>query len=455
MDKREAEALKAADKRHVWHPFTQMRDWMEDDPFLVERAEGCWLIDVDGNRCLDGVSSLWVNVHGHRRAEIDDAVRKQLEKVAHATFLGLSNVPAVQLAERLSRLTPAGLTRVFYSDNGSSAVEIALKMAFQYWHNLGEETRRKRRFIAFTDAYHGDTIGSVSLGGIDLFHGLYRPLLFEPIRARYPHPYRDPEARGPKACAAAALAELEALMNAHRAELAAVVIEPLVQGAAGMVVSPPGFLAGVRELCDAANCLLVCDEVATGFGRTGKMFACEHEGVSPDLLCVAKGITGGYLPLAATLATEEIFEGFLANYEDMKHLFHGHSYTANPLAAAAALANLDVFEKDRTLERLQPKIARLARGLERFGAHPCVGDVRRQGFMAGVELVSNRETKENHPPEEKVTQRICREARRRGLIIRPLGPVLIFMPPLAIADDELDFLIETTYASLEAVLGPA
>ncbi|MBZ0253915.1 MAG: aminotransferase class III-fold pyridoxal phosphate-dependent enzyme, partial [Candidatus Methylomirabilis sp.] len=261
--------------------------------------------------------------------------------------------------------------------------------------------------------------------------------------------------RGPKACAQAALAELEALMNAHRPELAAVVIEPLVQGAAGMVVSPPGFLAGVRKLCDAANCLLVCDEVATGFGRTGKMFACEHEGVSPDLLCVAKGITGGYLPLAATLATEEIFEGFLANYEDMKHLFHGHSYTANPLAAAAALASLDVFEKDRTLERLQPKIARMAEGLARFRAHPCVGDIRQQGFMAGVELVSNRETKENHPPEEKVTQRICREARRRGLIIRPLGPVLIFMPPLAISEDELDFLLETTYASLEAVLGPA
>jgi len=455
LDPIRAKALVEADKRHVWHPFTQMGDWEREEPFIVEAAEGCWLIGQDGERYLDGVSSLWVNVHGHRKPEIDEAVREQLDKVAHATFLGLANPPAIELAERLVRIAPHGLERVFYSDNGSTAVEIAVKMAYQYWQNLGEETSRKRKFIAFTNAYHGDTIGAVSLGGIDLFHGVYGPLLFDVVRAPYPHPYRDREGRSAEQCVDACLAELEARMESHRGELAGLVIEPLVQGAAGMIMSPPGCLAGVRELCNGMNCLMIVDEVATGFGRTGRMFACEHEGVSPDLLCLAKGLTAGYLPMAATLATGKVYEGFLADYSEMKHFFHGHTYTGNPLAAAAAIASLKLFDSEETLERMQPRIERLRAGLERFRDHPNVGDVRQHGFMVGIELVRDRETKETHPPAEKVAMRICREARDRRLIIRPLGPVLTLMPALAIDDDELDFLLEVVWDSLEAVLGPA
>jgi adenosylmethionine---8-amino-7-oxononanoate aminotransferase len=415
--------LVAADRAHLWHPFTQQRGWAEEHPVIVERGEGTDLIDVDGRRYIDGVSSLWCTVHGHRHPRIDAAVRDQLDRVAHSTMLGLSHQPAIELARRLVEIAPPGLTRVFYSDSGSTAIEIALKMAFQYWRQRGE---RRDRFVALKMAYHGDTVGSVSVGGLDLFHSMYRPLLFDTLKA-------EP----------GDLAAMEALLREHAGVVAAVIMEPLVQGAAGMLVHPEGYLRGVRELCDRFGVLLILDEVATGFGRTGRMFACEHEGVSPDLICLAKGITGGYLPLAATLATERIYEGFLGEFEEFRTFFHGHTYTGNPLACAAALASLDVFAEERTLEALAPKIDLLASLLAPLSAHPAVREVRRVGFMVGIEL-------EEHPLSARMGHRVTLEARRRGAIIRPLGDVVILMPPLATSADDLTRLVSITAAAIDS-----
>jgi len=418
------EALVAADRAHLWHPFTQQRDWADEEPVIVERAEGTDLIDTHGRRYIDGVSSLWCNVHGHRQPLIDAAIRDQLDRVAHSTMLGLSHPGAIELARRLVELAPSGLTRVFYSDSGSTATEIALKMAFQYWRQQGDE--RRTRFVSLREAYHGDTIGSVSVGGIDLFHATYRPLLFDTLKAQ-PGDVDD----------------MRRLFDAHPGAIAAVIVEPLVQGAAGMIVHPDGYLRAVRELCDEHGTLLVCDEVAVGLGRTGRMWACEHEDVAPDLMCVAKGLTGGYLPLAATLASERIYDGFLGDHTAHRTFFHGHTYTGNPLACAAALATLDVFEQDRTLERLQPKIDLLAELLEPIAARDDVAEVRRRGFMTGIELTG-------YPPELKIGHRVTLEARKRGAIVRPLGDVVVLMPPLAISEADLTRLLEITVTSIEA-----
>jgi adenosylmethionine-8-amino-7-oxononanoate transaminase len=446
-----AKDLERKDKRFLWHPFTQMSEWFEDEPLIVESAEGCWLVDIEGRRYLDGVSSLWCNVHGHRHPRIDAAVRAQLDKIAHSTMLGMTHAPGIELAERLIEIAPPGLSRVFYAENGASAVEIALKIAFQYWQNLG--IPEKRRFVSLEYAYHGDTLGAVSVGGIDTFHAIYQPLLFESLRAPAPYVYRSPFGKGePGACRDQCLAKLEAILNAHGEEIAAVIVEPLVQGAAGIVVHPDGYLAGVRDLCDRHEVLLICDEVATGFGRTGKMFACEHEAVTPDLMVIGKGLTGGYLPLAATLVTEEIFEAFLGRYEEMKTFFHGHTYTGNQLACAAGLASLDIFREESVLENLPPKIATLEKELEAFREHPNVGDIRQRGMAAGVELVANRETKQPFDVSERVAWRVCRKARDLGVAMRPLGDVLVFMPPLAISAEEIEFLVRTARVALEEVL---
>ena len=420
--------LAAADRAHLWHPFTQQRGWEQEEPLIVERAEGTSLVDTEGRRYIDGVSSLWCNVHGHGHPRIDAAVRDQLGRVAHSTLLGLTHRPAIELARRLVELAPTGLSRVFYSDSGSTATEIALKMAFQYWKQRGEH---RPRFVALGMAYHGDTIGSVSVGGIELFHSLYRPLLFDTLKAEPGDP-----------------GEMASILARHEGEVAAVIMEPLVQGAAGMLVHPEGYLRAVRELCDRHGVLLILDEVATGFGRTGRMFACEHEGVAPDLLCLAKGLTGGYMPLAATLAAERIYDGFLGDFEEFRTFFHGHTYTGNPLACAAALATLDVFEEERTLERLQPRIELLGRLLEPLAAHPCVREVRRRGFMVGIELAG-------FPLEQRIGHRVTLEARRRGAIIRPLGDVVVLMPPLAITEADLRRLVAITGEAIEAATSAA
>jgi adenosylmethionine---8-amino-7-oxononanoate aminotransferase len=414
------------DHEFLWHPFTQQRDWVAEEPLMIEAAEGTELIDSEGRRYLDGVSSLWCNVHGHRHPAIDEAVRAQLDRVAHSTMLGLSHSGAAELAARLIGIAPPGLQRVFYSDSGSTAVEIALKMAFQYWQHRGGQHVRKTSFIALGEAYHGDTIGSVSVGGMSLFHSTFGPMLFETHRA-----------------APGDIDEMARLLAMHEEEVAAVILEPLVQGAAGMITHPPGYLRAVRRLCDRHGVLLICDEVATGFGRTGTMFACEQEGVTPDLLCLAKGLTGGYMPLAATLATERIYDAFLGDPSDLRTFFHGHTYTGNPLACAAAIATLDVFERERTLVRLQPKIRLLAdwlTGVERMRE---VAEVRQRGLMVGIDLGE-------HDPELRVGHRVVLEARKRGVIVRPLGDVIVLMPPLAISKAELRRLVQVVAESIRA-----
>jgi adenosylmethionine-8-amino-7-oxononanoate aminotransferase len=418
------------DRRHLWHPFTQQQGWMEEDFPIIESADDTTLYDTEGNAYIDGVSSLWCNVHGHRHPAIDIAIKDQLDRVAHSTMLGLSHAPAAKLAKRLVELAPDGLERVFFSDNGSTACEIALKMAYQWHHQRGEWWRAG--FVCLRNSYHGDTLGSVSVGGIELFHSLYRPLLFDVWQA-------EP---GDVESMRTLLAE-----NADRC--AAVIVEPLVQGAAGIHVMPEGYLRAVRELCDEFGVFLICDEVATGFGRTGTMFACEHEGVAPDLMCVAKGLTGGYLPLAATLTTERVYEGFLGRHEQLRTFFHGHTYTGNPLACAAALATLRIFDQERTLERLQPKIALLAELLAKDVEHlPMVREVRRCGFMVGIDL-------EGFPVEARIGHRVTLEARARGAIIRPLGDTVVLMPPLSIEPTELRRLVEITAAAISAAAGAA
>jgi adenosylmethionine-8-amino-7-oxononanoate aminotransferase len=438
--------LTEADKQYIWHPFTQMRDYQEIEPVIIERGEGAHLIDIHGRRYLDGVSSLWVILHGHRREEIDRAIIEQVGKISHSTLLGLSNPPAIELARQLVEITPPGLERVFYSDNGSTGCEVALKMAFQYWQLRGEDKRAT--FVSFKNAYHGDTLGAVSVGGIDLFHEVYRPLLFPVLQAEAPYCYRCPLDLTWPECEMACLGTLEQTLKDHHQEVAAIIIEPLVQGAAGMITQPPGFLQGVRELCTRYGVLMIADEVAVGFGRTGKMFACEHEGVRPDIMVLAKGITGGYLPLAATLTTHEVYQAFLGDYHEFKTFFHGHTYTGNPVACAAALANLAVFEKDKTLERLASKIDLLSQRLERFKDLPAVGDVRQQGFMTGIELVAAKETKTPFSPQERMGVKVIVEARRRGVIIRPLGDVIVVMPPLSITEGELEELLAVIYQSI-------
>ncbi len=438
------EALLSTDRKFVWHPFTQMQLWPDDQPLVIESADGNYLVDVLGRRYFDGISSLWVTVHGHRKKEIDDAVRAQLDRVAHSTLLGACNVPSIELAERLVALAPEGLRKVFYSDSGSTAVEVALKMAYQYWHQVGRP--EKRRFAALENAYHGDTVGSVSLGGIDLFHERFRDLLFDVERLPAPYEYRGIRAED---CLAAA----ERLFTEKGRELAALVVEPLVQGAAGMLVQPPGFLRRLAELCRAHEVLLVCDEVATGFGRTGTMFAVEQEGVRPDFLCLAKGITGGYLPLAATLTTDAVYEAFLGTAAEKKTFFHGHTYTGNPLACAAAVANLKLFESERTLQKMLPAMEALAGSLEPLSSLSHVGEVRRRGWMVGIELVEDRATKKEYPYGDRVGQKVCMAVRERGILLRPLGNVVVLMPPLSTTVEEARALGQAVREAIVEVLG--
>ncbi len=451
--------LEDSDKRYIWHPFTQMKEWANETPVIISEGRGSHLVGVDGRTYIDGVSSLWVNIHGHRKKEIDEAIKDQIDKISHSTLLGLGNVPAIRLAEKLVRLiqrsaiggqqsakTPA---KVFYSDNGSTSVEVALKMAFQYWKQKGVAGRD--RFLSLNNAYHGDTLGAVSVGGIDIFHSAFGPLLFNTFKAPSPYCYRCELGMKYPVCGLACLSKMEDILAAHHARIAALIIEPLVQAAGGMIVSPPGYLKGARELCTKYDVLFIVDEVATGFGRTGKMFACEHEAVTPDLICLSKGITGGYLPLAVTVASEEIYDAFLGEFSELKTFFHGHSYTGNPLGCAAALACLDIFEKEETLKYIQPNIVVLEKWLEGISSLPHVGDVRNKGLMAGVELVRDKETKEPYPWEEKMGWRVCHYVKEKGVLIRPLGNVIVIMPPLSISADDLRYMLEALEEAIKAV----
>jgi len=433
------------DKKYLWHPFTQMADWLAGEPVIIERGEGYYLMDTEDRRYIDGVSSLWCNVHGHSVRIIDEAIRRQLDEIAHSTLLGLGQSRSIELAERLIRIAPPGLAKVFYSDSGATSVEIALKMAYQYWHNRGDKQRT--RFIALRESYHGDTVGSVSVGGMELFHGIYKPLLFETLFAPTPHPYRFNGT--PQQCAQYSLDAMETLLKDNAGTIAGIILEPMVQGAAGMIVHPIGFLKGVETLARKYNVLLIVDEVATGFGRTGKMFACEHEDVRPDLMCVAKGISGGYLPLAATLTTQAIFDAFLGRVEDFKTFYHGHTYTGNALACAAGLASLDLFEKNHVLKKMSEKTDLIFVALEDIRTLPFVGDVRQCGMMAGIELVKNKDTKESFEYKHTIGAKLCTAMRPKGVMLRPLGDVIVLMPAPAMDRMTLTKLLAVVCDSIQ------
>jgi adenosylmethionine-8-amino-7-oxononanoate aminotransferase len=446
------EELRRIDRAHVWHPFTPHSSYSADDPLMIVDAEGHWLIDADGKRYLDGVASLWCNFFGHRNPHIDSAVRAQLDRFAHATFLGNASAPAVELAGRLVEVAPPGLTRVFFSDNGSTATEVAMKMAFQFWQQTSNPADRKRtRFVTLGNAYHGDTLGAVSMGGIDLFHHIYGPLLFDTIRMPSPYCYRCPLSLERASCGEACITEAEQIIAENAGEIAAVMMEPGIQGAAGMITQPTGFVRRIREATRAAGALFIADEVAVGCGRSGKRFASEVEGIEPDILCLAKGLTGGYLPLSATLTTERVFEAFLGRPEEARTFFHGHTFTGNALGAAAAHASLDLLAG--LLPELPKRIQHFARRADQIGHLEPVGDVRRYGLALGVELVADRASRQAFPPADRVGMQVCMAAKQRGVFLRPIGDTVMVMPALNMSPDDLDLLFDVLLESIGVVCG--
>jgi adenosylmethionine-8-amino-7-oxononanoate aminotransferase len=416
----------------MWHPYTQMK--VAPDPVPVVRGEGVWLYTEDGRRLLDGTSSWWVNIHGHSHPKLNEALASQARKIEHVMFAGVTHEPAVQLAERLTAKLPSGLNRIFYSDNGSTAVEVALKMAYQYWQNRGKRSRRE--FVALNYAYHGDTIGAMSVSGDSVFTNAFRPLLFDVQRAYSPYCFRCPLGLERSSCQIDCLQGLRRLLETQHDSIAAVIVEPMLQGAGGMIVWPKEFLSGVREICDRYEVLMIADEVLTGFGRTGRMFACEHAGISPDILCMSKALTGGYLPLAVTAATEKVFEAFLSD-DRSKALFHGHSYTANPLGCAVAIASLELFEEEQILQRIRRMELQFQARLERLRSHPLIADVRGIGGVAIMELQSP-----TGGYLDDIAPKLTDEFVKRGLLLRPMGNILYFMPAYVITESEVDWVFD-------------
>jgi adenosylmethionine-8-amino-7-oxononanoate transaminase len=447
------EKLVVKDKKYLWHPFTQQKEWEADpDIPVIVKGKGTYLWDAKGRKYLDGVSSLWCNVHGHQVPAIDRAIQRQLKKIAHSTMLGASNEPAIRLAEKLIQMAPKGLTRVFYSDSGSEANEIAMKMAFQYWQQTKPARRSKNMFLTVREGYHGDTVGSVSLGGIDLFHEIFGPLLFRTLKVKSPHQYSSRKVSNGK-WLADCVKEANGVFRKYGSKLAAVHLEPLIEGAGGMLVHPWGYLKAIRKLCDQYDVLLILDEVATGFGRTGTMFACEQEGVRPDILCLAKNLTAGYLPLAATLTTEKVYKAFLGKFESARTFYHGHTFTGNQLGCAAALANLELLGDKKFLKTVQEKCGFLRDLVEPLGAHPHVSEIRLRGMMGGIELVKNKKTNEPYPYELKMGYKVCAEAKKMGVLLRPLGNVVVLMPPLAISKVDLSKLARSISIGIQRVCG--
>ena len=443
------QTLRQWDQAHVWHPFTPHSVYAQDQPLMVVAGEGNYLIDAQGRRYLDGVSSIWCSALGHRHPGVDAAVQAQLGRIAHATFLGNASAPGVVLARRLAMLEPLSLNKVFFSDNGSTATEIALKMAYQYFQQNGAP--QKRGFLALTNAYNGDTLGAVSVGGIDLFHAKFRDLLFDTVRGPSPYCYRCPMGKQPETCQTECLTRVVRLIEEHAHELAGVILEPGLQGAGGMITYPEGFLRTVREVTQAHDVFLILDEVAVGMGRSGEMFACVEHGVEPDFLCIAKMLTNGYMPLAATLTTQRVFDGFLGAPEQARTFFHGHTFTGNALGAAAALATLDAYEDEDILEGVRAKRAHLSQELERFWALDVVGDVRQYGLAAGIELVQARASRQPWPAARRVGHAVCMHARELGVFVRPLGDVLVLMPPLSITREEITVLVDALIDGVKAV----
>jgi len=443
------EILEKWDKEYFWHPFTQMKVYREEENLIFERGEGVYLYDIKGNKYIDAISSLWCNVHGHNHPRLNNALVKQLCKVAHTTTLGSSNVPAIVLAKRLVDITPPCLTKVFYSEDGAEANEIALKMAYHYFYNKGD--RERKYFITLSNAYHGDTIGAVSVGGIEIFHEAYKPLLFKTFKLPSPYLFcKEKYGELSEECKEELLKMLREILEKHHKEVIGITLESGIQAAAGMLPYPKGFMKGVERLAKEFGVLLIVDEVATGFGRTGTMFYVEQEEVCPDFMTLGKGITGGYLPLAATLTTEEIFNAFLGEFGEAKHFYHGHTYTGNNLACAVAIENLNIFKEESTLTLLQPKIKHLTERLQEFWNLPWVYDVRQLGFMAGIEL--RKPNGEPFPYGDRIGFKVAYKARERGVFLRPLGDVMVLMMPLVIQIEEMNYVIDTLQWAIEETL---
>jgi adenosylmethionine-8-amino-7-oxononanoate aminotransferase len=446
--------LRRWDIDHLWHPFTQMTEYADSDPLVFVAGEGHELIDGEGARYFDATSALWCNLFGHRVPEIDAAVHGQLERLAHSTLLGATHPGAAELARRLVEIAPPGLTHVFFSDDGATAVEAALKIAFQYrLLTQGADRARETVYLSLDNAYHGDTLGAAAVGGVALFHEVFRPILLPALKVASPYCYRCPLGLARSTCGVACADEVEAVLAREGGRICALILEPGVQAAAGMLVLPEGYLTRVAASARHHGALLILDEVATGFGRTGTLFACQREGVSPDVLCVAKGLTGGYLPVAATLATDAVYREFLGPYDGYRHFFHGHTYTGNPLGCAAALATLRLLADGSIVGGVESKANVLRQALAPLASHPHVGEVRRLGLMCGIELVRDRATKESFAPAERVGHRICLAMRRRGIYIRPLGDVIVVMPPLTTSDDDLRRVASILSEALAEVLG--
>ena len=449
-----AEQIRRWDAEHVWHPFTQMQEYVATEPLVVVSAEGNYLIDDRGRRLFDGTSALWCNLLGHRVAEIDAAVIEQLGRFAHTTLLGTTHPGAAALARRLVELAPAGLNHVFFSDNGATAVEAALKIAFQYrLLTQGKKAAEEAVYLSLYNAYHGDTLGAAAVGGVELFHDVFRPILLPALKTPSPYCYRCPIGKTPGECAIDCADELDHALDRAEGHVCAVILEPAVQAAAGMLTLPKGFLSRAAAACRKHGALLILDEVATGFGRTGKMFACEHEHVTPDLLCVAKGMTGGYLPVAATLATDRIYHVFLGRYEEYRHFFHGHTYTGNALGCAAALATLGLLADGEIIGAVERKAGVLREALRPLETHRHVGEIRHAGLMVGIELVADRTSKATFAPADRTAYHICLALRDRGIFLRPLGDVIVLMPPLSSTEAELENLAAALRASIVERLG--
>lgn len=438
-----------ADKKYVWHPFTQMKEYEKMDVPIIVKGKGVYLYDIDGNKYLDAISSWWVNTLGHSNKRLNKALYNQSKTLEHMIFANFTHPWGIELAKKLVELNNNSLTKVFYSDNGSTAVEVALKMAYQYWMQTGY--KNKSKFIALKNSYHGDTIGSVSVGGVDLYHKIFKPLLFEVFHAESPYCYRCPCNCDKGSCNIECVNSVENILKTHSDEIAGIIIEPLVQAAGGMIIYPKEYLTKLRALCDKYNVLLIDDEVATGFGRTGKMFAYQHTEIEPDIICLSKAITAGYMPLSVTMTNKKIYSAFYDDWDKFKTFFHGHSYTANPLAIAVALENLNILEQDKILEKNIKKIEEIKKGTEKFKSLSNVGDIRQQGMIVAIELVKNKETKEPFDFNLQIAKKVCNLALKKGVLIRPLGDTIYFMPPYIIRNSEIKKMLDVTFGAIKEV----
>lgn len=438
--------LEDKDLKYIWHPCSQMKDYEELPPIVIEKGKGIYLYDIHGKKYMDCISSWWTNLFGHSNERINGAIKEQIEEIEHVIFANFSNKSAIELSEKLVKITPERLKKVYFSDNGSSAVEIALKMSFQYHQQKGNN--KKVRFAAITDAYHGETLGALSVGDLDLYSRIYKPLLLDTLRVEGPECYRCKFNKCRENCSAECFDSMEKAIKEHKDELCAIIIEPMVQGAAGMKMYSPIYLKKLRKACDENNIHIIADEIAVGFGRTGKMFACEHAGISPDLMCLSKGISSGYMPMSVVMTSDEIYNAFLGEYKELKTFIHSHTYAGNAMACAIACENLNIFNEENILEKNISK-GKLIRDLtiEKMRNLPNVGDIRSLGMITAIELVKNKETKETFPWQDRVGYQIYKIALDKGLLLRPIGNVLYFLPYI-ITDEEVEEMVDLAYESI-------